>query len=58
MDNKTYTNEEVQANIEELTNSMEKLKLDRTEMSQNINALKKQIAEWLALDKSQFKMFD
>ena len=53
----TYTDKEIQSNIENLTNQMNQLKLDRTELSQSINSMKKQIQSWLELDKSQLKMF-
>jgi hypothetical protein len=36
-----YTQKEVQLNIEFLTNKMELLKLQRTEITQSINSLKK-----------------
>ena len=58
MEHKTYTQAEVSLNIETLTNKMELLKLERTELTQNINLTKKQIDYWLKLDKSQLKMFD
>lgn len=57
MEEKTYTQKEVQKNIETLTNRMESLKLERTELTKSINSIKKQITEWLDLDQSQFKMF-
>lgn len=58
MEHKTYTQAEVNRNIETLTNKMELLKLERTELTQNINLTKKQVDYWLKLDKSQLKMFD
>jgi|TARA_R110000823_G_scaffold192939_3_gene324545 hypothetical protein len=57
MDNKTYTAREVAYNINTLTNRIELLKLDRTEISQEINQIKKQVTAWEDLDESQFKMF-
>lgn len=56
-DNKTYTTKEINYNIETLTNKMNSLKLSRTELSQEINNVKKQIVAWEELDESQFKMF-
>ena len=53
-----YTSKEIQLNIETLTNTMEGLKLDRTEVTKNINSLKKQILYWVELDKSQLKLFN
>lgn len=58
MDNKTYTAREVAYNINTLTNRIELLKLDRTEISQEINQIKKQVTAWEELDESQFKMFE
>lgn len=58
MDNKTYTAREVAYNINTLTNRIELLKLDRTEISQEINQIKKQVTAWEDLDESQFKMFE
>ena len=55
--NKTYTTKEINYNIETLTNKMNSLKLSRTELSQEINNVKKQIVAWEELDESQFKMF-
>jgi len=55
---KTYTNEEIQKNIEMLSNRMDSLKLDRTELNRLIGELRKQIAYWNELDKSQYKMFE
>ena len=56
--NKTYTAREVAYNINTLTNRIELLKLDRTEISQEINQIKKQVTAWEDLDESQFKMFE
>lgn len=52
-----YTNQEIQHNINVLTDNLEKLKLQRTEISKNITSIKKQILTWQELDKSQLKMF-
>ena len=54
---KTYTQKEVQENIEKLTNILEDKKLKRTELTKSINQTKKQIDYWLELDKSQTKLF-
>ena len=54
----TYTNEEIQSNINKLNTRIDQLKLQRTDITQNINHLKKQIEEWELLDTSQLKMFD
>ena len=56
MENIIYKPKEIQKNIEVLTNRMESLKLERTELTQNINSIKKQIQYWLDLDKSQLKL--
>ena len=52
-----YTNEEIQSNISKLNSSINLKKKERTELSQHINALKKQVLEWEDLDKSQLKFF-
>lgn len=54
---KQYTQKKIQKNIETLTNRMESLKLERTELSKSINSVKKQITYWIELDKSQLKLF-
>jgi hypothetical protein len=58
MNHKTYTFKEVQNNIDTLTEKMELMKLQRSELTKNINSLNKQIKNWQELDQSQFKMFD
>lgn len=54
----TYTNEEIQKNIETLSNRVDSLKLDRTELTRLISELRKQVLYWQELDKSQYKMFE
>ena len=57
MKHNTYTEKEINKNIEALNERMESLKLNRSEISQDINQVKKQILAWEELDNSQFKMF-
>jgi len=52
-----YTEKEIQFNIERLSNRLGGLKRSRTEISQEVNQVKKQIIAWEELDDSQFKMF-
>ena len=52
-----YTDKEIEKNIDVLTKKMEKLQLERTEMTKNINSTKKQIQFWEELDKRQLKIF-
>lgn len=52
-----YTQKEINRNIEELSKTMNQKKLERTDLSKEINDLKKQIKEWEELDLSQLKMF-
>ena len=54
---KKYTQKEVDSNINILENKINQLKLDRTELSQEINANKKQVLIWRGLDLSQTKLF-
>lgn len=54
---KKYTQEEIERNVKHLENEIYTLKLKRTEISQNINSLKKQVETWLNLDKTQTKLF-
>lgn len=54
----TYTNEEIQKNIETLSNRVDSLKLDRTELNRLLGELRKQVLYWQELDKSQYKMFE
>jgi FtsZ-binding cell division protein ZapB len=53
----TYTQLEVDSNINTLTCEMDDLKLKRSEVSKQITQIKKQIVVWQELDKAQFKMF-
>jgi predicted DNA-binding protein YlxM (UPF0122 family) len=57
MEHKTYTEKEIQYNIDTLNEIVDNLKLSRTEISQEINQVKKQVVAWEELDDSQFKMF-
>ena len=57
MEHKTYTVKEIQHNIDTLNKRVDDLKLSRTEISQEINQVKKQVVAWEELDDSQFKMF-
>jgi hypothetical protein len=57
MKHKTYTEKEIQYNIDTLNEIVDNLKLSRTEISQEVNQVKKQIVAWEELDDSQFKMF-
>ncbi len=52
-----YTEKEIQYNIDTLSNRLESLKRNRTEISKEVNQVKKQIVAWEELDDSQFKMF-
>ena len=51
-----YTETELLKNIEELEKRMHLMKLQRTELSQNINSTKKQIEKWKDMSTSQFRM--
>ena len=53
----TYTEKEIQYNIDTLNEIVDNLKLSATDISQEINQVKKQIIAWEELDDSQFKMF-
>ena len=53
----TYTEKEIQYNIDTLNEIVDNLKLSATEISQEINQVKKQVVAWEELDDSQFKMF-
>jgi hypothetical protein len=57
MEETKYTEKEIQFNIERLSNRLEGLKRSRTEISQEVNQVKKQIVAWEELNDSQFKMF-
>ena len=57
MTHKSYTEKEIRYNIETLTEKLQGLKMVRTEISQDINRINKQIIAWEELDDSQFKMF-
>ena len=52
-----YTQKEILKSIETLTNKLELLKLERTDLTKNINSVKKQIEDWIAFDESQTKLF-
>jgi cell division protein FtsB len=53
-----YTLKEIQYNIDKLTSKMDQLKLNRTQITKDINSLKKQIDFWESIDESQLKMFN
>jgi len=57
MEHKTYTEKEIQHNVDTLNKILDNLKLSRTEISQEINQVKKQVVAWEELYDSQFKMF-
>ncbi len=57
MEHKSYTEKEIQHNIDTLNKRVDNLKLSRTEISQEINQVKKQVVAWEELDDNQFKMF-
>ena len=57
MEHKSYTEKEIQHNIETLTEKLQGLKTVRTEISQEINQVTKQIVAWEELDDNQIKMF-
>jgi len=57
MEHKSYTEKEIQHNIDTLNKRVDDLKLSRTDISQEINQVKKQVVAWEELDDSQFKMF-
>jgi len=57
MEHKSYTEKEIQHNIDTLNKRVDDLELSRTEISQEINQVKKQVVAWEELDDSQFKMF-
>ena len=57
MEHKTYTEKEIQHNIDTLNKRVDDLKLSRTEISQEINQVKNQVVAWEELNDSQFKMF-
>jgi len=54
---RAYTPREVDSNINKLETQLDSLKSSRTELSQQINGVKKQIAYWNELDVSQIKLF-
>ena len=56
-ESKIYTEKEIRYNIETLTEKLQGLKTVRTEISQEINQVTKQIVAWEELDDNQFKMF-
>lgn len=51
-----YTQKEVIENIETLSNRIDELKRARTELTKNINSMKKQVEKWQDLDLSQTKL--
>lgn len=54
---KTYTTKEIASKINILTKRQDQLRLDRTDLSQQINQLKKQIEYWETLPTNQMKLF-
>ena len=56
-ESKTYTQKEIESNINKLSDSIELKKKERTELSQHINNLKKQVKYWEDMQLTQYKMF-
>jgi len=53
----TYTNKEIQDNIEKLTNRINRLRSERTNISQEINRLNEMLSELELLGLNQTKLF-
>ena len=51
-----YTKKEIHDNISKLKKEENKLKIERAEISKEINELGKRIKEWECLDESQLKI--
>lgn len=51
-----YTQKEIQAKIDVLTNKIDKEKRKRTEITVNINNMNKDLKSWLEFDMSQCKL--
>lgn len=56
-EHQTYTEEEIQSNINTLSNTLDDLLLRRKSINKDILNTKKQIKYWEELDESQYKMF-
>ncbi len=54
---KTYTNTEIQTNINDLADKIYRLETDSKGNRKEINFLKNQIAYWEGLDRNQYRMF-
>lgn len=54
---KTYTQAEIQSNINKLQKNLDLLVLNRKSLNSDIRNVKKQIEYWNELDSSQYKMF-
>ena len=52
-----YTKKEVQEKIDFLTNKIYDDKISRTELSQRINNMEKQLQNWLEVNLNQGKLF-
>jgi hypothetical protein len=55
---KTYTQEEIDSNINILTISLESLTIKRKSINSDIRNVKKQILYWEELNKNQYKLFE
>jgi len=56
MESNTYTEEEINANVSKIKDIIYYLEKDRTEITLNINSLKKQISDLKALNTNQCKL--
>ena len=56
MEEKTYTQKEVDSKINILENDIDTLKKQRTDLSQLINLKKKQVVVWREFDLAQYKL--
>lgn len=55
---KTYTQEEIDSNINILASSLESLTIKRKSINSDIRNVKKQILYWEELNKNQYKLFE
>jgi hypothetical protein len=55
--NKTYTQSEINSNINTLTVRLDSLILERKAIASAITSIKKQIKGWEEIDENQYKIF-
>ncbi len=58
MSHSVYTHEELSKIVDNITNTINSLKSERSDLTKNIKELEEQLKKWQELGRNQYKMFD